>query len=52
MEEKHKSRLRAQYANLLRYKNVQVLDIPDEYQFMDDELVTLLQDSVASILVV
>ncbi|MCG9759103.1 MULTISPECIES: low molecular weight protein tyrosine phosphatase family protein [Pseudoalteromonas] len=52
MEEKHKSRLRAQYANLLRYKNVQVLDIPDEYQFMDDELVTLLQDSVASILVI
>ncbi|RXE86270.1 phosphotyrosine protein phosphatase [Pseudoalteromonas sp. A757] len=52
MEEKHKSRLRAQYANLLRYKNVQVLDIPDEYQFMDDELVTLLRDSVASILVV
>lgn len=52
MEEKHKSRLRAQYANLLRYKNVQILDIPDEYQFMDDELVTLLQDSVASILVV
>ncbi|MCF7514600.1 phosphotyrosine protein phosphatase [Pseudoalteromonas sp. L23] len=52
MEEKHKSRLRAQYANLLRYKNVQVLDIPDEYQFMDDELVTLLHDSVASILVI
>ena len=40
MEEKHKSRLMAQFTRLLNYKDVQVLDIPDEYQYMDNELVS------------
>lgn len=42
MEDKHASRLRAEFRDALRYKPVHVLDIPDEFQFMDDELVELI----------
>ena len=42
MEDKHASRLRAEFRDLLRYKPVHVLDIPDDFQFMDDELVELI----------
>ena len=43
MEEKHKSRLQAAFRDELRYKALHVLDIPDEYRFMDPELVELLR---------
>ena len=50
MEEKHKSRLVAEYRRLLEHKPIHVLDIPDEYRYMDAELVELLQTSVGDIL--
>jgi len=50
MEEKHKSRLKAQFARALKHKDIQVMDIPDEYQYMDEELVDLMQRSVTSYL--
>ena len=50
MEEKHKSRLKAQFTRLLNHKNVQVLDIPDEYQYMDTELVEIMKQAVGSYL--
>ena len=50
MEEKHKSRLRAEFTRLLSYKDIQVLDIPDEYQYMDSELVEIMQQSVGGYL--
>jgi len=50
MEEKHKSRLMAEYRQLLENKPIHVLDIPDEYKYMDAELVELLQESVGAIL--
>lgn len=43
MEEKHKSRLRAQFRDEVRHKALHVLDIPDEYRFMDEELIELLR---------
>ncbi len=46
MEKKHKQRLVAKFARLLEYKKIIVLDIPDEYQFMDNELVSILGDSI------
>jgi len=46
MEDKHKDRLKAQYSKLLQHKKVIVLDIPDEYQYMDEELVDLIEASV------
>lgn len=50
MEEKHKSRLLAEYRRLLENKPIHVLDIPDEYKFMEPELVDLLRRSVGDIL--
>lgn len=50
MEEKHKNRLKAEFTRLLGHKDIAVLDIPDDYQFMDAELVEILQESVGSYL--
>lgn len=50
MEEKHKARLIANYRADVRYKTIHVLDIPDDYGFMDEELVELLKDKVPPVL--
>lgn len=50
MEEKHQSRLRASFRLLLDRKRVHVLDIPDEYRYMDAELVALVRESVGATL--
>jgi predicted protein tyrosine phosphatase len=47
MEQKHKNQLKAKFPRLLDYKPIHVLDIPDDYQYMDEELVELLKTSVA-----
>jgi len=52
MERKHLNRLRAEYARLLEHKRLHVLDIPDDYRFMDPELVDMLDDLVTSCLAV
>lgn len=46
MEQKHKSRLLAQFPRALQYKEMIVLDIPDDYRYMDEELIELLKESV------
>lgn len=46
MEIKHKQRLVAKFTKLLEYKKIIVLDIPDEYKYMDKELVDILNDSI------
>jgi len=50
MEEKHKSRLVAEFTRLIKNKTVYVLDIPDEYRYMDPELVAQLEQSVGALL--
>lgn len=50
MEEKHKSRLVAAYASELEHTPLYVLGIPDEYRYMDADLVEELQRSVGAIL--
>lgn len=50
MEEKHASRLRAEFRQELRHKPLHVLDIPDDYRFMDPELVCLLEQAVCPLL--
>lgn len=52
MEEKHKSRLKAQFTRLLGYKDIHVLDIPDEYQYMDEELIEIKKQSVGGYLAI
>lgn len=46
MEQKHKNRLVAEYGRILEFKPLHVLDIPDDYRFMDPELIALLKDIV------
>lgn len=46
MEQKHKSRLLAQFSRALQYKEMIVLDIPDDYRYMDEELIEILKESV------
>jgi predicted protein tyrosine phosphatase len=50
MEEKHRSRLISDFQRLVQHTPVHVLDIPDEYRYMDAELVELLRTSVAALL--
>ena len=50
MEEKHKSRLKAEFNRLLDGRVIHVLDIPDDYKYMDPELVEQLEQCVPSIL--
>lgn len=46
MEQKHKGRLLAQFPRALQYKEMIVLDIPDDYRYMDEELIEILKESV------
>ena len=46
MEKKHKQRLMEKYPEETRFKQIIVLDIPDEYEYMDKELVDMLFTSV------
>jgi predicted protein tyrosine phosphatase len=50
MEEKHRSKLIADFTSSVSHKPIHVLDIPDDYRFMDPELVEHLEHSVAAIL--
>lgn len=46
MERKHQQRLQAEYSRLLEHKRLYVLDIPDDYRYMDPELISILEDTV------
>ncbi len=50
MEEKHKSRLKAEFSALLAGRVIHVLDIPDDYRYMDPELVEQLEQCVPALL--
>lgn len=50
MEKKHKNRLIAEFTRILDHKPIHILDIPDEYKYMDLELVAELEDKVNAIL--
>lgn len=49
MEEKHKSRIKADFRDEVSFKPLHVLDIPDEYRFMDPELIDELQSKCGPI---
>ncbi|HEY1127841.1 MAG TPA: phosphotyrosine protein phosphatase [Roseateles sp.] len=50
METHHKSRLLQDHAARLAGKPLHVLDIPDDFRFMDPDLVELLQTAVPALL--
>lgn len=47
MERKHLHRLQADYARLLEHKPLYCLYIPDDFPYMNPELMELLEDTVA-----
>jgi predicted protein tyrosine phosphatase len=50
MEGGHRRRLKSQFGSFLKDKKIVVLDIPDEYQYMDPDLVRILKDRVVPFL--
>lgn len=46
MEQKHKNRLIAEYRRIIEHKPLHVLDIPDDYRYMDPALISLLENVV------
>ena len=46
IENKHKSYITDHFRDQINNKRLIVLDIPDEYQYMDDELIKWLTESV------
>ncbi|VEP15445.1 conserved hypothetical protein [Hyella patelloides LEGE 07179] len=49
MENKHKKRIISEY-NYLELPQIIVLDIPDDYQYMDRELISIIETSLEDIL--
>ncbi len=46
MEQKHKQNIKEKFPQPLQHKKVIVLDIPDEYLYMDEALIELLKESM------
>jgi predicted protein tyrosine phosphatase len=47
MEKKHKNRLKEKFGALMNGKEIIILDIRDDYQYMDAELIEMLETSVS-----
>ena len=47
MEEKHKQRLMAYFPDSVKFKEIIVLNIPDNYKYMDRELIKILKDKIS-----
>lgn len=50
MEQKHLVQAREQFREDLTERQVHVLDIPDDYRFMDPELIEILGETVGAAL--
>lgn len=48
MEKKHKIRLQENFPKEIEQKQIEILDIEDNYKFMDEELIDILKLSVES----
>lgn len=47
MEEKHKQRLMAYFPDSVKFKNIIVLNILDNYKYMDKELIKILEEKIS-----
>lgn len=47
MEKKHTRRLKEKFPNKLINKQLICLDIPDEYKYMDEELIEIINSRVS-----
>lgn len=46
MENKHKTRIHQSFRDSLDQQEIIVLDIPDDYQYMDEHLIQILKDAL------
>jgi predicted protein tyrosine phosphatase len=46
MEKRHRERLHEKFRSITDAKEIIILDIPDDYQYMDPELIEILEISV------
>jgi len=46
MEKSHKNKISKKFKDLLKGKKLAVLDIPDNYEYMDQELIEILKNKV------
>ena len=46
MEPVHKKKLRERYRNLIKNQSVISLGIPDDYEYMDEKLIEILENKV------
>lgn len=46
MEQKHKQNIKEKFAQQLQHKKVVVLNIPDDFPYMDEELIEILKDTM------
>jgi predicted protein tyrosine phosphatase len=46
MEDIHKKKMTKKFRDLLRDKRIRVLGIPDDYDFMDEELIEILKNKI------
>jgi len=51
MEKKHLRRIKATYGYVIENKIVRVLNIYDDYEYMDEELIVLLKNTVEEVLI-
>lgn len=47
MEKRHKQRLKEKFSSVMDGKEIVVLGIPDDYEYMDVELIEILKTSVS-----
>ena len=47
MEDKHKQRIKEKFNTASIIKKIVVLEIPDDYQYMDPELIDIIKTSVS-----
>ncbi|MDP7020453.1 MAG: hypothetical protein QGG36_31935 [Pirellulaceae bacterium] len=50
MDDKHRQQLQSRFPGEMAYAEIHVLDIPDDYQFMDPELIQCIKDAVGELL--
>jgi len=50
MESKHRDRLKASFPRATQYQTIHVLDIPDNYDFMDPDLIEIFETAIPPLL--
>ncbi len=49
MEKAHKNKLSSKYGSAIKNQKVISLDIPDDYEYMDEKLINILQSKVPAL---